>query len=570
MSGFKALAILIFAFMAPIAAPPQRGGWWRPFPFNLRKAVRRAATLSLAVAIASLSLVPLAQAKRVAILTGYSGASYTFGVTATNTSNFRTAALAHARNAILAVNGDSSAKGVNETAIPYNSQYSLGAMPVQLVNLLNNAGIAAGANNWYGLSGATLNDNIIRDGRLTVSGGTVLGSNKYQGGTEIRFPGVTSGATTTFNNVDTCNIIWGNQGATGRTMSYQVDSGSVNNLATSGANAIINNPPGNVALGNLGTHTLNFAWVSGGTTLLPGVNCWNSARTEISVWQMSISGGVSANMIDNTGAPGQGRIQQLTNFAPDLIITEMGLVNDWRTSVPVATSKANMTSFVTSMKAIGVQVMFLTPPFDNGSTGNVANQAQYTTAMYQVAAEQGVGLIDPQKHWLSYNNAVAHGWQYNPGISSAATITAASWSNGVATYTTSGATTLTNGGTAAVTSTSSPSGTCNGFSVIGTVTVIDSTHFSIPLAAAPGTYVSNSCVVPATDNVHLTAAGYLDEAGLIYNVIQGILQNKFAANDNQPLPIEHDNGRVRVTLFNPRDLDPAANDDPPAWLLKAG
>ena len=495
--------------------------------------IRKFLVVLLTVAIAALSLVPMAEARRVSITTGYSGAPYTYNITSTNTSNLRTVWAGQTRNAQVAINGDSTAKGVNETAIPYNTQYSQGALAVQLASVLSASGVTSAANNWYGLSGATLNDYVIRDGRLTVSGGTVSGSNQYQGGTEIRFPGVASGATLTFNNVDTCNIVWVNQTTSNRVMSYQVDGGTVNNLTTTGTAAIITSPPGNVALGAVGTHTLNFAWVSGGTTLLPGVNCWNSSRLEISILNEAISGGVSANMIANSGTPGAGRIQQLTNFPPDLVITEMGLVNDCRTSVSVATSKANMTSFVQSMKAIGVQVLFLTPPYDNSSPCNV-NQAAYVTAMYQVAAEQGIGLIDIQKRWHSYNNAVTNGWQYNPGIASAATITNATWANGVATFTTSGATTLATGVSAAVTSVVSSGGVApNGFNALGKITVIDSTHFTMPIAQNPGTYTSGG-TVPATDNVHPTLAGYADEAQVVSQVIQAILQNKFAANDNVP------------------------------------
>lgn len=439
--------------------------------------IRKLVAVVLVAAVASLSFVPLAQAKRVAISTGYNGATYTYNITAANTSNFRTVALAHSRNAILALNGDSTTRGVDETAIPYNSQYALNDVAKKLASRLNAASVAAGANNWFGISGSTLNDYVIRDGRLTVSGGAALGSNQYQGGVEIRFPGVTSGATLTFQNVNTCNIIWVDQGATGRTMSYAVDGGSATNLVTSGVNAIASTS--NVALGSVGTHTLSFNWVSGGTTLLPGVNCWDSTRTEISIWQMGISGGTSAGMIANTGTPGAGRIQQLTNFPPDLLITEMGLVNDWRTNITVAAAKANMISFVTSMKAIGVQVMFLTPPFDNGGTGNVANQGQYVTAMYQVAAEQGIGLIDLRKRHISYANAVTNKWQI------------------------------------------------------------------------------------ISDNVHLTAAGYDDEASnVLYGVINGILQNAFAANDNEPLPLEHDNGTVTKVGWIFRDRE-AANDNGP-------
>src|SRR5262245_6345212 len=112
------------------------------------RAVRKFIAAALVVAISSLSLVPMAEAKRVAVFTGYSGAPYTFNITSSNTLSFRTVANAHARNALIYHVGDSTTRGTDETASPYNTQYPNTAS-MQLATLLNNAGIVSGANNWY-------------------------------------------------------------------------------------------------------------------------------------------------------------------------------------------------------------------------------------------------------------------------------------------------------------------------------------------------------------------------------------------------------------------------------------
>lgn len=335
---------------------------------------------------------------------------YTTNLKRTNLAQLRSQYRNGAGNTIIAFNGDSTTRGVDFSAAPVNSQYP-NALPPQLAAIFNTAGIVAGSDNWFGLSGTNLADYTTRDSRITVGGGTVFGSNKYQGGTEIRFPGVASTFSfTPPDQVDTFEIYWADQGVAARTMSYQVDSGSVVNLATTGS-AVQRKT---VVTTTLGAHTLNMAWVSGGTTLVHGINAYNSARREVSLWNMGISGGVSANMIDDSGAPQQGRLQQFKNWTPHLIITEMGLVNDWRNSVAVATSQAAMDTFASFVKntLTGCDLIFLAPPYDNGTgTGNAANQNQYVAAMYTVAAKYDVPVIDIRQKWLSYANAVANGWQ---------------------------------------------------------------------------------------------------------------------------------------------------------------
>lgn len=445
---------------------------------------------------------------------------FTSNLLLSNTANFRNQFRSGTGNTRIVFNGDSTMRGVDTGAPIVNTQYP-NAMPVQLAALFNANSIAAGANNWFGLSGTNLADYTSRDSRVAAGAGAVFGSNKYQGGTEIRFPGVASTFSfTPPDNVDSIEVYWVDQGATGRTQSYQIDAGGAVNLATSGVNAQVRA----TASTTLGAHTVNMAWVSGGTTLLEGINCYNSGRREVSCWNMGISGGVSANMIDDTGAPGQGRLQQLKNFTPSLIITSMGLVNDWRTSVAVATSQANMDTFANFVKntLVGCDLIFLTPPYDNGTgTGNTINQGQYVAAMYAVAAKYNVPVIDIRKKWLSYNNAVTNGWQYNP-TAAGITISAATWAAGVATYTSSAPNSLVTGAFACVTGVVSSGGVGNGYNVFGQVTVVDSTHFTMPIASNAGTYTSGGSV-PATDNVHPTRLGYIDEATVIYNALRAVM-----------------------------------------------
>jgi lysophospholipase L1-like esterase len=289
------------------------------------------------------------------------------------------------------------------------AQYTRSSIQEILTRLLSASGFHAGGQSWYGISGTNLADYLGRTNRLTIGGGTVIGSNKYLGGVELRFPGVASSATFQVSDVDTMRVIWGDQSATGRTMSYSIDGGAAVNLVTSGVSQIARTAT--ISLGSVGSHTITFNWVSGGTTLLVGLELWDSTRIEISVQNVAISGGVSANFIDNTGFPGQGRVQQMQNFPPKIVFTEGGLVNDWRTSVPVATSTANMTTRITNAKAINADVVLMVPPWDNSVS--VATQQPFRDMMYSLAQSQNVGLIDiGLSTGGSYAQSVANGYQF--------------------------------------------------------------------------------------------------------------------------------------------------------------
>lgn len=336
----------------------------------------------------------------------------TLGVnlSATTLANFRAAMRAGTANVPVALEGDSTIRGVDGANAANLAQYTRSSIQELLASMLNAQGVHASGQSWYGISGQSLLDYLGRTNRVTVSGGTVLGSNKCLGGTELRFPGVASNATFQVSGVDTMRVIWGDQGVTGRTMSYKIDGGSAVNLVTSGTSQIARTAA--ISLGTVGNHTISFDWVSGGTTLLYGVEFYDSTRFEIVVQNVAISGGVSANFIDNTGAPGQGRVQQMQNFPPKLIYSECGIVNDWRTGVSVATSKANMATRVQNAQAIGADFVFLVPPYDGGTA--TATQQPYVDAMYQLKDQYNTGLIDPRAAMGgSYAASVANGLQAN-------------------------------------------------------------------------------------------------------------------------------------------------------------
>lgn len=335
-------------------------------------------------------------------------AAITTGITASNTSTFQSTYRAGSRNTRVAFIGDSTTRG---QSFGVSTAQAVNSYPMQLSTLLNAVSINAGANNVWGDGGSwglgqTIANFETGDSRVSHTLAWGLGSVLSAGGNSFAATAAGGMNFTPQTNCDTADIIW-RDGATGRDFTWAVDGGATTLVQSTNVTqfAITTIP-----LGSLGAHTINLAWSAGNVNIL-GINAYNSSRKELTLWNWGICGGTSANLINNTDAV-VGRLAILAHptLKPDLAFIEGGIINDWRTSVPVATSKANVTTLVTTAKANGSNVILCTPCFDNGVAGLTASQQDYVTAMYQVASEQSVGIIDIRKKWISYANAVTNGW----------------------------------------------------------------------------------------------------------------------------------------------------------------
>jgi hypothetical protein len=309
--------------------------------------------------------------------------------TTANTLAGYQAMLAGTRNMNIAVMEDSTGRGVDETASPYNSQYPL-SLAEQIAELFRADGIASGANNLYGISGTNFADYMSRDGRATATGATTAFGTAVPclGGAEIEFP--TAAGTFNFtpqDQVDTAEIEYQDSTA-GRAFTWGVDGGGTTTITTIGASSILRST---VSLGALNNHTLNLAW-SAGFVRIYGINCYDSSRKEVTVKNWSISGGTTSNMIENTGSPSSGRLRQLALFPPDLVIGDFGLVNSWRLSRSVANCVLDLTTLFDAIKAAGADFIFVEPPFDSSSTGNASIQQQYVDAIASLAISKG-GIV---------------------------------------------------------------------------------------------------------------------------------------------------------------------------------
>lgn len=301
------------------------------------------------------------------------------------------AMLGGTRNMNIAIMGNSTDRGVDETASPYNSQYPL-SVAEQFASRFRSDGIASGANNWYGLSGTSLNDYVIRDSRITVGGTAAVGSSIVQGGAGMSLSSST--ATMSFTPQQNCNSAdvysLQNSAFSGATLAVSIDGGGASNVVQDTSNTIRKTT---FSLGSVASHVIAVSWVSGSNALF-GIDCSDNTRKEVTFRQWAISGGTASSMIDNTGTPSAGRINQFNLYTIDLAIGDFGLVNSWRNSVAVATVKTQVETLIDAVHSAGGDVIFTVPPFDSGSTGNTANQQQYIDAVIASCMAKGVAIFN--------------------------------------------------------------------------------------------------------------------------------------------------------------------------------
>lgn len=301
------------------------------------------------------------------------------------------AMLASTRSTIWALNGDSVDRGVDETANPYGSQYRL-SVAEQLAARFRTDSIAAGANNWYGISGTSLNDYDIRDDRFTAGGTAAMGSSVVQGGAGLSMSSAT--ATMTFTpqgNVNTADIYTlQNSAFNGAKLDVLVDGVSTVQITQDATNTIRKTT---VALGAVGAHTITINWLAGANALY-GIECYDNTRKEISVRNWAQSGATVSQMIDNTGTPTAGRVNQMNLFKPDLIMGDIGVVNSWRNGTAVATVRTQADSFIAGVKAAGADFIFMVPPIDSGAAGATANQQAYIDTIAASCVANGCAIFN--------------------------------------------------------------------------------------------------------------------------------------------------------------------------------
>jgi hypothetical protein len=320
--------------------------------------------------------------------------------------NYRAARSLKTRNTRIAFIGDSTGAG---TETGGTTAQVLHSVPMQMAAKLKARGINAGANNRFGCASGTFSTLLTMDSRVSSTGAWTQGATTVQGGNAFACAATGSMTFAPQDSITKFDIYY-RDGAAGRNITYNVDAGGTTNLNSSGTTQITKT---NVNAGSVAAHTLTLTWALGSTTTI-GIDAYDdtASRRELSIWNWSIAGATSLQMIDNSDTV-TGRLAEISSgkslMTPDLAIIRMG-INDWRNSVSVASMVASQTTLVQAFLANGCDVILATPRFDGGSTGLTAQQEDYANAIRALGPTLGVPVLDPRAYFGSYAIGNAAGW----------------------------------------------------------------------------------------------------------------------------------------------------------------
>lgn len=318
---------------------------------------------------------------------------------------------ANKRNATFVVIAPSTGRGQSTGA---GVTQAVNSWPMQLAAMMQKSGINAGANNVFGDAGAwglgqtpSLANFLTGENRVTSSGAMTVGSGESVGGNSFSVSAAGTIGFTPQDAVTKFDLFWRDNGV-GRQFTTQIDGGAPNLISSTGATAPVKTT---VAAPGLSSHTLLASWAAGAVTLM-GFSAYNDfgGRTEISIYNWGISGATSAQLIKDTD-PAGGRIAMLNRVSPDCGILADLPINDWRTGVVVATSKANLKTAVAQVRTAGGTPIIVTPLPDGANLGLSASQQAYSDACYEVAIEDDVVLFDMRAAFVSWFDANAKGYE---------------------------------------------------------------------------------------------------------------------------------------------------------------
>ena len=320
--------------------------------------------------------------------------------------NWRAARKLMSRNKIVMVLDDSTGRGQITGG---GTSQAVSAWPMQMATKLQARGLNASANcvfadgGSWGL-GQTAANMMTGDSRIVFTGAAGLGASKVAGGNAFSMAAAGSIAFTPQGAVTKFVIVW-KDGSSGRNFNWQVDGGATTQINSSGTSQIVRTT---VSAGSVGTHTLTLNWVASGVTIY-GIYAYDDTggKVETLIFNCSISGAGSGRFVDTAETP-VSALAQIAYYAPDLVLAELGIINDARAGFTVATTKANITTFVQTVQAAGIDLILRTPNYDLSTTGNAPNLGLYVDAMREVAEQYNVPVLDIYSKMIGLSDTV-HG-----------------------------------------------------------------------------------------------------------------------------------------------------------------
>lgn len=310
------------------------------------------------------------------------------------------------RGAILCI-GDSKTMGAGADGSAGNTA---GAEPLskpsQVATILNAAGIPIVRNSSFGFRGTVSPAALTAyDGRnvfdpalgLTTAVPTL-------GGYAFTMGGLTLQQFTPTGSVDTAEIFTRQSSGDG-TLGVDVDAGAnVVTVAATGVDAIIKTA---VPTGALGAHVLKWHRNSGSFIYVLGIRAWNSTTSGFDLINAGAYGSTSSFHV--TGAwSAINVIPLITNLA--LTFIQLG-TNDPTSSIPTATTLANIRALAVAAKAAGSDVVLECPTYGpDGQGGTDYQREQLRLGIFQIGQDLGCAVADHATRFVSYADAFANGF----------------------------------------------------------------------------------------------------------------------------------------------------------------
>jgi hypothetical protein len=143
-----------------------------------------------------------------------------------------------------------------------------------------------------------------------------------------------------------------------------------------------------------GHHTINLRRTTDSSDVyLTGLRCFNSAIKEVSVYNLGGCRWGSGDFVVD-GSP-WNTLPAVAAIAPNLVIFQAGIINDWDDRIPLSTVTSNMTTVIKALQSVNCDVILMSGvPSQPGVFASYPTQAAYVANMKAVAYAANVPFID--------------------------------------------------------------------------------------------------------------------------------------------------------------------------------
>ncbi|MGY3619054.1 SGNH/GDSL hydrolase family protein [Bradyrhizobium sp. USDA 10063] len=318
-----------------------------------------------------------------------------YNFTGSNLANWQRASAAQQRgdaNAIIGCLGDSTVAGQGAANNELASNAKSLSWPTQLARLIPHGSWSSvwGDNNVSAAAG----DLHAFDARLDRSGWSIDNtrtSGTLCGGFFHGRPSSVSHSFTPTNPIDTIEVWYARSPGGGR-FTIDVDGGSpLAAVDCAGANAFMKA----TAICAPGHHTVTLqkTTTDSSDVYLTGLRCFNSAIKEVSVYNLGGCRWGSADFVVDRYP--WNTLPAIAAIAPNLVIFQAGIINDWDDRIPLSTVTSNMTTVINALKAVNCDVILMSgAPSEPSVYASYPTQAAYVANMKSLAYAANVPFID--------------------------------------------------------------------------------------------------------------------------------------------------------------------------------